>query len=167
MTHESAPANTTWRPDVTVATVVQRNGRHLLVEERIRGELVVNQPAGHLEPEESLLQAAVRETLEETAWEVELTGLVAVYQWLNPLDGGQVLRFTFAARPVRQRVGQSLDRGIERALWLSPEELKAGNHVPRSPLVWRSIEDNARRRPLPLDALACLYPVTPIAPVPA
>lgn len=158
MTRASAPASAIWRPDVTVATVVEREGSFLLVEEHIRGALVVNQPAGHLEPDESLLQAAVRETLEETAWEVELTGLIAVYQWVNPFDGEQVLRFTFAALPLHHRVGQRLDRGIERALWLTPEELRAGKHVTRSPLVWRSIEDHARRRPLPLDALSRLDP---------
>ena len=158
MAHDSDPAATIWRPDVTVATVVEREGRFLLVEERIRGALVVNQPAGHLEPDESLLQAAVRETLEETAWEVELTGLVAVYQWKNPNDGTQVLRFTFAALPLRHLTGQRLDRGIERALWLSADELRAGRHVPRSPLVWRSIEDHAKKRLLPLDALRSIDP---------
>jgi len=163
---ETAPAEV-WRPDVTVATVVERNGSYLFVEERVRGALVVNQPAGHLEPDESLVQAAVRETLEETAWEVELTGLVAVYQWMNPADQGQVLRFTFAAVPLRQRPGQALDQGIVRALWLTPEELRAGNFPPRSPLVWKSIEDHAQRRPLPLDALCSVEPAASPNGVPA
>lgn len=154
MSPEAAAA--IWRPDVTVATVAERDGSFLFVEERIRGALVVNQPAGHLEPNESLLHAAMRETLEETAWDVELTGLVAVYQWTSPHDGQQVLRFTFAAVPLRERAGQRLDRGIERALWLTPAELRDGAYPPRSPLVWRSIEDYSRRRPLPLDALLSL-----------
>jgi 8-oxo-dGTP pyrophosphatase MutT (NUDIX family) len=89
-----------WRPDVTVATIIPRDGRFLVVEERIRGELVVNQPAGHLEPLESLADAARRETLEETGWTVELTDLIGVYQWTRPEDGWQVLRVTFAGLPV-------------------------------------------------------------------
>jgi 8-oxo-dGTP pyrophosphatase MutT (NUDIX family) len=146
--------NTVWRPDVTVATVVEHAGRFLLVEERIRGALVVNQPAGHLDPGETLVEAAIRETLEETAWDVEPTGLVGVYQWVNPVDGLQVVRFTFAARAVGERRGRALDHGIERALWLTSEEL--GGFVPRSPMVRRSIEDFRRGTIAPLATLAAI-----------
>src|SRR5574344_1998322 len=89
-----------WAPHVTVATIVSDGGRVLLVSEHIDGRSVLNQPAGHLESGESLAQAAVRETLEETGWEVELTGLVGIYQWQAP-NGSEFLRVAFAARPLR------------------------------------------------------------------
>ena len=143
-----------WRPDVTVATIVPRDGRFLMVEERIRGELVVNQPAGHLEPEEPLAHAAVRETLEETGWTVELTDLVGVYQWTRPGDGWQVLRFAFAARPVSHDPLRVLDTGIERALWLTRAEIAAART--RSPLVLRNIDDWVAGRRLPLDSVQAL-----------
>lgn len=143
-----------WRPDVTVATIVPRDGRFLVVEERIRGELVVNQPAGHLEPDESLAHAARRETLEETGWTVELTDLVGVYQWTRPEDGWQILRVTFAARPVSHDPGRVLDSGIERALWLTRGEIAAARA--RSPLVLRNIDDWLGGRRLPLDAIQML-----------
>ena len=122
-----------WAPHVTVATIVSNGSQVLLVRENIGGRAVLNQPAGHLEPGESLQQAAVRETLEETGWEVELTGLVGIYQWQAP-DGSQFQRFTFAARPLRQRHDGPLDDAIEQALWLAPSEL-AGHLSLRSPLV--------------------------------
>ena len=140
-----------WRPDVTVAAIVPREGRFLVVEERIRGELVLNQPAGHLEPGESLAHAAERETLEETGWTVELTELIGIYQWTRPDDGWQVLRVTFAARAVSHDPFRSLDAGIERALWLTRAEIAAARV--RSPLVLRNIDDWKSGRRLPLDAL--------------
>lgn len=143
-----------WRPDVTVATIVPRDGRFLVVEERIRGELVVNQPAGHLEPDESLADAARRETLEETGWTVELTDLIGVYQWTRPEDVWQVLRVTFAALPVSHDPARILDAGIERALWLTRPEIAAARA--RSPLVLRNIDDWLGGRRLPLDAIQSL-----------
>lgn len=143
-----------WRPDVTVATIIPLHGRFLVVEERIRGELVVNQPAGHLEPDESLADAARRETLEETGWTVELTDLIGVYQWTRPEDGWQVLRVTFAGLPVSHDSARVLDAGIERALWLSRAEVAAART--RSPLVLRNIDDWIGGRRLPLDAIQTL-----------
>ncbi len=138
-----------WHPDVTVATIVVRDGRLLLVEERIDGELVLNQPAGHLEPGESLVEAAVRETLEETGWHVRPTALVGTYQWDAP-NGQQYLRFAFAAEPLTHAADRPLDVGIERALWLAPEALAAEAARHRSPLVWRVVSDwlAGRRHPL-------------------
>lgn len=154
----SAPngAAAIWRPDVTVATVVERGGHFLFVEERVRGELVLNQPAGHLDPGETLLDAARRETLEETAWEVRPHALVAIYQWVNPDDGQQFLRFTFAATPLREHPEATLDHGIERALWLTPAELASGDFRPRSPLVQRSLDDYLAGQRVPLTALAAV-----------
>ncbi len=142
-----------WQPDVTVATVVVRDGRLLVVEETVRGRQVLNQPAGHLEPDESLAEAALRETLEETGWEVALTAFVGAYQWTSPTDGRHFLRMAFAAQPVRHHPERPLDEGIVRALWLTPAELAAESDRHRSPLVWRVVEDFLAGRRLPLDAL--------------
>ncbi len=87
-----------WNPDVTVAAVVMRDGRFLVVEERIAGRLVLNQPAGHLEEHETLLEAVIRETREETAWRFEPRALVGIYLWRNPVDGRGFLRFAFLVR---------------------------------------------------------------------
>lgn len=142
-----------WQPDVTVATVVVRGGRLLMVEEQVQGERVLNQPAGHLEPDETLQQAALRETLEETGWEVELTAFIGAYQWTSPRDGKHFLRLAFAADPVRHDPARPLDEGILQALWLSPAELAAESARHRSPLVWRVAEDYLSGRRLPLQAL--------------
>ncbi len=141
-----------WQPDVTVATVVVRDGKFLMVEEHVAGQLVLNQPAGHLEPDESVLSAAVRETMEETAWEVNLTAFIGAYQWQAPETGRHYLRLAFAADPVQHFPGRQLDDGIVQALWLSPEALAAEQARHRSPLVWRVLEDYlaGQRHPLSL-----------------
>ena len=143
-----------WQPDVTVATVVVRDGRLLCVEERSNGQLVINQPAGHLEPDESLVEAAVRETREETGWNVRITHLVGAYQWKAEETGRHYLRFAFAAEPVGEIPGATLDEGIVRALWLTPGELQAEAVRHRSPLVWRTAADflGGSRHPLSLVA---------------
>lgn len=142
-----------WQPDVTVATVVVDNGRLLMVEESVRGRLVLNQPAGHLEPDESLLEAALRETLEETAWKVRLTWFVGAYQWKAPETQRHYLRFAFAAEPVSHDPTRPLDEGIARTLWLTPVELQAQHGRHRSPLVWRAAADFLAGRRQPLDLL--------------
>ena len=143
-----------WRPDVTVACIVPQQGKFLLVEENVRGELVLNQPAGHLEPDESLAQAALRETLEETGWSVELTHLVGIYQWAN--GDGHFLRFTFAAEPVRHDPGRPLDEGIVRALWMTREEIAAASTRLRSPMVLRGVDDFVAGKRQPLDGLVAM-----------
>jgi 8-oxo-dGTP pyrophosphatase MutT (NUDIX family) len=146
-----------WQPDVTVATVVVRDGRLLCVEERVNGALVLNQPAGHLEPDESLADAALRETREETGWEVRLTGFLGAYQWKAPprpdeADGRHYLRFAFSAEPVAHDAARALDEGIVRTLWLTPSELQAEVARHRSPLVWQAVADHlgGRRQSLSL-----------------
>ena len=141
-----------WRPHVTVATVVPRDGRFLLVEEDVRGRVVLNQPAGHLEPDESLQAAAVRETLEETGWHVALTCLLGVQQWHSP-SGRQFVRFTFAAEPLRHEPARPLDGGILRTLWLDRDEVAAAAARLRSPMVLASIDDWLTGPRLPLDAI--------------
>jgi 8-oxo-dGTP pyrophosphatase MutT (NUDIX family) len=142
-----------WQPDVTVATVVVRDGRLLVVEELVSGERVLNQPAGHLEPDETLPAAALRETLEETGWEVALTAFIGAYQWTSPRDGRHFLRMAFAGEPVRHHPERPLDDALVQALWLSPAELAARREQHRSPLVWQVVEDYLAGRRLPLDAL--------------
>lgn len=142
-----------WQPDVTVATVVVNDDRLLMVEESVGGRLVLNQPAGHLEPDESLTDAALRETREETGWDVRLTCFVGAYQWKAPESGRHYLRFAFAAEPVRHDPNRALDEGIVRALWLTPSELQALNDRHRSPMVWRVAADFLAGRRQPLDLL--------------
>jgi len=144
-----------WQPDVTVATVVVDGGRLLMVEETVGGQLVLNQPAGHLEPDETLIEAALRETREETGWDVRLTAFVGAYQWKAPANpdgtgGRHYLRFAFAAEPVAHDPSRTLDEGIVRALWMTPSELQAAQARHRSPLVWRVAADflGGRRHPL-------------------
>lgn len=141
-----------WKPNVTVAAVVEREGRFLCVEEESADGLVINQPAGHLDEGESLVDAMVRETLEETAWTVEPIGLIAIYRWIST-SGTTYLRFAFAARALREHAGRALDEGITRALWLAPEAIDGKTHVARSPMVLRTIADYRRGRLLPLDLL--------------
>lgn len=142
-----------WQPDVTVATIVVRDGRLLMVEERAQGRLVFNQPAGHLEPDETLLDAALRETREETGWDVRLTAFVGAYQWKATETGRHYLRFAFAAEPVRHDPERALDEGIIQTHWLTPAELRQEQARHRSPLVWQAVEDYLGGRRYPLDML--------------
>lgn len=141
-----------FRPDVTVAVVVPRDGRLLMVEERVRGALVLNQPAGHLEAGESLVAAAARETLEETGWEVAITHLIGFYRW-TAADGSAFLRLAFAGEPRRHDAARPLDDGIERALWMSPAEVRAAQSRLRSPLVLAVLDDWIAGARLPLSVV--------------
>lgn len=143
-----------WRPHVTVATVVADGDRFLMVEETVRGALRYNQPAGHLEPGESLAEAACRETLEETGWEVELQYFVGVQQWFSPVHGDHIVRFTYAARPLRHHPARPLDDGIVRPHWMTRAEIAAlGEARLRSPLVLLSIDAWLAGQRLPLDTV--------------
>ncbi|AMA46143.1 NUDIX hydrolase [Pseudomonas monteilii] len=142
-----------WHPHITVATVIEDQGRFLMVEEFKAGKHVFNQPAGHLEPNETLCQAALRETFEETAWEVELTGVVGIYLYTAPSNGVTYQRICFAARALRHHPQQALDTDIVRAVWLSREALLAEPDRWRSELVPRCIDDYLAG---PLHSLALL-----------
>jgi 8-oxo-dGTP pyrophosphatase MutT (NUDIX family) len=143
-------------PDVTVAAIVERESRYLLVEERISGRLVLNQPAGHLEDRETLLDAVVREAREETAWGFAPTALVGTYLWRNPDTARTFLRFAFCGTIGDFREGQPLDTGIVRTLWLSREQILNQQARLRSPLVLRCIDDYLLGRRQPLDSVAAL-----------
>jgi phosphatase NudJ len=146
-----------WKPSVTVAAVVERDGRFLLVEEHTRDGLRLNQPAGHLDPGESLLQAVSRETLEETANRVEPSASVGIYmsRYVSQTDGTDVtyMRFAFACALLGEVPGRALDEGIVRTLWLSPDEVRERADMHRSPLVMRTIDDYLAGRRLPLDII--------------
>ena len=139
---------------MTVACVVADGDRYLMVEEEVSGRLVYNQPAGHLDDGESLLAAAIRETLEETGWTVTLQHLIGVHQWRSTEHGDAVIRFSFAARAMSHDPARPLDTGIRRALWLTRAEIAAlGDHL-RSPLVLLSIDAWLAGQRLPLDTLS-------------
>ncbi|HTQ01388.1 MAG TPA: NUDIX hydrolase [Casimicrobiaceae bacterium] len=139
------------RPSVTVATVVERDGRFLLVEEETRTGRKLNQPAGHLESGETLPAAAAREVLEETAWTVEPSALVGVYRWEAADTGATFVRFSFVAQARSHDPARTLDVGIVRALWLDYDEVVARRADHRSPLVLRCIDDYREGKRWPLD----------------
>lgn len=145
-----------WHPHKTVATIVEDDGRFLMVEELIGGKLVLNQPAGHLEANESLEQAAIRETLEETAWEVELTGFLGLYQQTSRQDEICYIRSCFIATALREVPGRELDTDIVQALWLSRAELEERKAQMRSPVVLRVIDDYLQGKAYPLAVVQTL-----------
>lgn len=144
-----------WHPHSTVATVVERNGLFLIVEEMIEGRILYNQPAGHLEANETLAEGALRETLEETAWDVHLTALLGLYHYTTA-DGTCYIRTCFVAEPVQQHAERALDTGVLRALWLSRDELVARKDQLRSQIVLRVIDDYLAGRHYPLSLITSL-----------
>lgn len=146
----------TWKPHVTVAAVVHRAGRFLLVEERIEGALVLNQPAGHLDEGESLIDAVIREVREETAWRFVPQAIVGVYRWQLAQTARTYLRVTFCGRCEDHRPAQPLDTGIVRTVWMNRDELEQSKTALRSPLVMRSIDDYLADCRYPLSLLVDL-----------
>jgi 8-oxo-dGTP pyrophosphatase MutT (NUDIX family) len=146
---------TRWTPQATVACVIADEGKYLLVEERDKssGEMVFNQPAGHLEDGESIPEAALRETLEETAWAVELTGILGVALYTAPSNGLTYHRTTFLARPLRHLENATLDPDIHAVHWLTYEAILAMSARMRSPLVLASIERQRQGICYPLDLI--------------
>jgi 8-oxo-dGTP pyrophosphatase MutT (NUDIX family) len=145
--------NRIWKPNVTVAALIERDGRFLLVEEETEDGLRFNQPAGHLDEGESLVAACAREALEETAWGFTPTALVGVYQWQRPQGDITYLRFAFSGELGAHQVGRALDVGILRAVWMTPDEIRAGADRHRSPLVWQCVSDYLAGRRFPLDLI--------------
>lgn len=143
--------NSEFDPHLTVATVVVRDGRYLLVEESPHGAAVFNQPAGHVEAGESLVEAAMRETLEESGFRVRITDLLGVYVWTSPLSGASYYRFAYAGEITGQAAPGALDSDIDALHWLTLEEIRARRKQLRSPLVLRCVEDHAAGKRFPLD----------------
>lgn len=145
--------NTVWYPHLVVATIIERDGRFLLVEEISDGVQVINQPAGHVERGETLVEAALRETLEETAWRVELSSITGFYQYVSPHNGITYFRCCFNGT-AQVETNNKLDKGIIATHWLSYEEIKAERNRLRSPLVLICIEDYLSGKQLPLDSVS-------------
>ena len=139
-----------WHPHVTVATVIERDGKYLLIEEMSDNKLVYNQPAGHLEPNETLEQAAIRETLEETGWTIELSGVVGVTLYQSPHNLTTYLRTTFYGKALSHNAELTLDDGIQQAVWLTYNEVLAASDKLRSKLVLRAIEQYREGHRYPL-----------------
>ena len=145
---------TTWAPHVTVATIIEREDRYLLVYEAADGKKVYNQPAGHLEPDETLQEAAIRETLEETGWHIHLTGVVGTNLYLAPSNGVTYLRTTFIAEAISHETDRALDTGIIEAVWLTYDEIVARRDQLRSPMTLKIIDDYRAGRRFPLAVVA-------------
>jgi len=145
--------NRIWKPNVTVAALIERDGRFLLVEEETDDGLRFNQPAGHLDEGESLVAACIRESLEETAWNFRPTSLVGIYQWPRPQGDITYLRFAFSGDLGAHEEGRALDAGILRAVWMTPDEINASAERHRSPLVSRCVSDYLAGRRFPLELL--------------
>lgn len=145
--------NQQWKPNVTVAAIVERDGRFLLVEEQTAEGIRYNQPAGHLEAGESLLDAVIRETLEESAWRFTPTELIGVYQYHQAESGITYLRFAFTGELTGYDAGRKLDIGILRALWMPAADIRANLAKHRSPLLMQCVDDYLAGRRHPLDLL--------------
>jgi ADP-ribose pyrophosphatase YjhB (NUDIX family) len=145
--------NRIWKPNVTVAALIERNGSFLLVEEETEDGLRFNQPAGHLDEGESLVAACAREALEETAWNFAPTSLVGIYQWPRPQGDITYLRFAFAGDLGAHEAERALDAGIQRAVWMTPDEIRATAERHRSPLVSQCVSDYLAGRRFPLELL--------------
>jgi 8-oxo-dGTP pyrophosphatase MutT (NUDIX family) len=147
-----------WRPDITVAAVISREQRFLIVEERINARTVLNQPAGHVESGESLLAAVTRETREESGWQFSAESLVGVYLWRHPRSGRDTLRFAFAGQLGDCDKDARLDEPVIATHWLTHAELKAREHDLRTPVVMRCIDDFLAGQRLPLTAITEFSP---------
>ncbi len=142
-----------WKPNVTVAAVIERDGRYLLVEEETAEGIRFNQPAGHLDQGESLVAACAREALEETAWHFTPTALLGIYLWPRPQRDITYLRFAFCGELGDHEPERRLDTGILRAVWMTPAEIEATRERHRSPLIMQCVADHRAGRRYPLEML--------------
>ena len=140
-----------WKPHLTVAAVIENAGRFLMVEEKIAGQAVYNQPAGHLEDNETVIAAVVREALEETAWHIRPEAILGIYHWRHPDNQETFIRISFRCQGLHHDPALELDSCIERTLWLSAEDIRQQQDRLRSPMVLRSIDDYLSGKSWPLD----------------
>lgn len=141
-----------WAPHVTVAAIIQREGKFLLVEEKDNGKKVIGQPAGHLEKNETLIDAVIRETLEETRWEFSPSYISGIYHWKHGGNGETYLRTCFVGEVINEHTDKEYDTEIERAIWLSEKEVREHQCL-RSPLVLKSIDDYLKGQKFPLSLI--------------
>jgi len=142
-----------WKPHATVAAIIEHNNKFLMVEELIQGEAVFNQPAGHLEPDESIIDAVIRETREETAWQFVPEAVTGIYLWKHPGNGESFLRVAICGSCKNHDAQQPLDKEIIQAVWKSRHELVAEPKKLRSPMVINCIDDYLAGKRYPLDML--------------
>jgi 8-oxo-dGTP pyrophosphatase MutT (NUDIX family) len=142
-----------WKPHATVAAVLEQDGKFLLVEEHTPQGLQFNQPAGHWEAGETLPAGAVRETLEESAYEFKPQFLVGIYRWYSRTSDITYLRFTFGGSILAHHPERTLDKGIVRAVWMTPDEIRATQDRHRSPMILRCVEDYLAGKRYPLDLI--------------
>lgn len=147
-----------WKPNVTVAAIAEQDDRFLLVEENADGLIVFNQPAGHLEKDETLINAVKREVLEETAWEFKPEHIVGIYLYPNPHNEIVYLRVCFYGICTKHYPEKKLDDEIIRAVWLSRDELEKNREAMRSPMVLGCIDDYLAGKKFPLDLLNHFLP---------
>ena len=145
MTVETNPENkqliNRWQPHVTVAAIIEHEKKFLFVEERINDQIFINQPAGHIEENESFIDAAIRETLEETSWHFVPQFLIGIYRWIYPHTGETYLRHCFSGDVTHQEQNYILDKEILRTLWMDKDELLQQPSELRSPLVTQCVDD--------------------------
>ncbi len=148
--------DTQWMPHATVAAIVEQDGKFLLVEESTERGNRFNQPAGHLEDNESLLQAVVRETLEETAYQFEPQAFLGIYHWKHEHNDTTYLRFAYIGSVSNHQPLLALDDGIIRAVWMTIDEIRSKHLLLRSPQVLSCIEDYLRGKKFPLSVVTHL-----------
>ena len=162
--------DTRWKPNVTVAAIIEKNGRYLLIEEHTQEGLRLNNPAGHLDPGESPAEGCAREALEETAHPFTPTALVGIYlsRFQRPATGEDItyVRMAFCGEVGALQTHLSLDEGIERTLWMTPEEVRASAARHRSPLVLQCIEDHLAGQRFPLQVIYTDPAVAKLPPLP-
>jgi len=142
-----------WKPNVTVASIIEHAGKFLMVEEHSSAGPVINQPAGHLEPNESMQEAAIRETLEETGFQFTPQAFIGSYLWHNQENKTTYFRTTFSGSVCQEPIGKQLDDGIIQALWMTREEIIDNQKRLRSPIILESINDFLAGKTYPLDLI--------------
>ncbi|MFK8028976.1 MAG: NUDIX hydrolase [Gammaproteobacteria bacterium] len=143
-------------PEITVAAIAEQNGKFLTIEEHVRGKLVLNQPAGHMENHETLAEAVARECFEESGWHFEPTHLCGIYTWTHPTKNVTIVRFAFCGRAHSYDPEAILDDGIERSMWMTPRELFERPGRLRNPMVGQAIHDFKAGRHYPLEMITSM-----------
>jgi ADP-ribose pyrophosphatase YjhB (NUDIX family) len=145
-----------WTPHITVASIIQKDNKYLFVEEFVKNRVVTNQPAGHLEENETLEEACVRETLEETAYIVEVDHLIGIYQERSKNSLDMWLRFCFKCSIKNEYKDRELDKNIIRKIWLSKKELLIPERILRSNMVLKCIDDHEKNKKFPKEVISNL-----------